>query len=141
MSDKNNLRMGLYVAAGVYLLYTAWQLYQGLGETEENPQVFAVFALLFVVGGAALIGFAAWNLYKQNMKKEDGAQEESSLESDAGEREEEAETEVGDAEAVSLEGDTKVVEKTDAASDSCPETVFRENEVTGDIEEDGQREE
>ncbi|MCD8015018.1 MAG: hypothetical protein LUG99_17955 [Lachnospiraceae bacterium] len=106
MSDKNNLRMGLYVAAGVYLLYTAWQLFQGLGETDANPKVFAVFALLFAVGGAALIGFAVWNLYKQNVGKSDGGQETVSPDGNAVESEEE-ETGTGDAEVSSTENDTK----------------------------------
>lgn len=63
--DRDKIRKGIYAIAGVYLLYTAWQLFQGLDET-ENKMLMTAFTILFVIMGVALIAWSAWSMYKEN---------------------------------------------------------------------------
>ncbi|MCC8138207.1 MAG: hypothetical protein LIO76_09150 [Clostridiales bacterium] len=82
MRGDKSQRAWIYALVGVYLLYTAWQLFQGLGESEGNQAVIVIFAVLFVIAGAALIWFSIRSMRKESGKKE-SAQEEDVQEGDA----------------------------------------------------------
>ena len=59
--DKHDqLSLTLRIAAGLYLLYSAWKLREAIA---EKP-VFIVFIVLFVIAGAFIAGHAAWRLIK-----------------------------------------------------------------------------
>ena len=47
--------------AGIYLLYTAWNLRTALA---EKP-LFLIAIILFAIAGAGLIVFAGWRMYQQ----------------------------------------------------------------------------
>ncbi|MCD7736792.1 MAG: hypothetical protein LUI07_07520 [Lachnospiraceae bacterium] len=67
--DKDKMRRGFYAIAGAYLLYTAWQLFQGLDEMEANQTIMALFAVAFAAAGAALIGFCVWSMRKEDSQE------------------------------------------------------------------------
>ncbi|MCC8051459.1 MAG: hypothetical protein LIP10_12535 [Clostridiales bacterium] len=87
MRGDKSQRAWIYAIVGVYLLYTAWQLFQGLGESEGNQAVIAIFAVLFVIAGAALIWYSIRSMRKDSGQKEsaqeDSAQEDSAQEDSA----------------------------------------------------------
>ena len=59
--DKHDqLSLTLRIAAGGYLLYSAWKLREAIS---EKP-LFLVFIVLFVIAGAFIAGHAAWRLIK-----------------------------------------------------------------------------
>ncbi len=94
MRGDKSQRAWVYALVGVYLLYTAWQLFQGLGESEGNQAVIVIFAVLFVIAGAALIWFSIRSMRKESGKKE-SAQEEDVQEGDAQENLEQENLEQG----------------------------------------------
>ncbi|MCD7957000.1 MAG: hypothetical protein LUG93_14885 [Lachnospiraceae bacterium] len=75
--DRDKLRKGIYAIAGIYLLYTAWQLFGGM-DGAENTMLMTVFAILFAIMGAALVMWSAWSMYKEHSQG-------SASESDRGE--------------------------------------------------------
>ncbi len=89
MRGDKSQRAWIYAIVGVYLLYTAWQLFQGLGESEGNQAVIAIFAVLFVIAGAALIWYSIRSMRKDSGQKEsaqeDSAQEDSAQEDNSDE--------------------------------------------------------
>ncbi|MCD7764816.1 MAG: hypothetical protein LUI14_16835 [Lachnospiraceae bacterium] len=82
MRGEKSQRAWIYAIVGAYLLYTAWQLFQGLGDSEESQVLFAVFAVFFAVVGVVLIWFAIRSMKKGNAQ-EDRAQENSAQEDNA----------------------------------------------------------
>ncbi|MCD7715108.1 MAG: hypothetical protein LUI39_01465 [Lachnospiraceae bacterium] len=71
MRGEKSQRAWIYAIVGVYLLYTAWQLFQGLGDSEESQVLFAVFTVFFAVAGVVLIWFAIRSMKKGNAQKDD----------------------------------------------------------------------
>ena len=59
-AKHDQLSLLIRIAAGAYLLYTAWDL---RGAIAEKP-VFLAFIVLFAVAGAFIAGHAAWRLIK-----------------------------------------------------------------------------
>ena len=59
-TKHDQLSLTLRIAAGLYLLYSAWKLREAIA---EKP-VFLVFIVLFVIAGAFIAGHAAWRLIK-----------------------------------------------------------------------------
>ena len=83
MNNSKN-RAGLMAAVAAYLIYTAWELFQGRNapNTSMAPWVAVLFAVLFVgVAGGLLV--MAWKLWKKGgeEEKEENArrEEENSL--------------------------------------------------------------
>ena len=68
----DQLSLTLRIAAGGYLLYSAWKLREAIA---DKP-VFLVFIVLFVIAGAIIAGHAAWRLWK-GMYDQPGAEEEA----------------------------------------------------------------
>ncbi|MCD7819214.1 MAG: hypothetical protein LUH07_09220 [Lachnospiraceae bacterium] len=62
--DRNTMRKVVYVIAGAYLIYLAWQLIHGMGEVEYSA-LLLVFAVFFAIMGVVLIGWGARGLYKE----------------------------------------------------------------------------
>ncbi|MCC8104648.1 MAG: hypothetical protein LIO99_01275 [Clostridiales bacterium] len=77
MRGDKSQRAWIYAIVGVYLLYTAWQLFQGLGESEGNQAVIAIFAVLFVIAGAALIWYSIRSMRKDSGQKESAQKEDT----------------------------------------------------------------
>ena len=75
-AKHDQLSLTLRIAAGGYLLYSAWKLREAIA---EKP-VFLVFIVLFVIAGAFIAGHAAWRLIKGQY---DQPGEEESEESEA----------------------------------------------------------
>ena len=71
-AKHDQLSLTLRIAAGGYLLYSAWKLREAIA---EKP-LFLVFIILFVIAGAFIAGHAAWRLYK-GMYAKPGEEEES----------------------------------------------------------------
>ena len=59
-AKHDQLSLTLRIAAGGYLLYSAWKL----RETIAEKPLFLVFIILFVIAGAFIAGHAAWRLIK-----------------------------------------------------------------------------
>ena len=59
-AKHDQLSLTLRIAAGAYLLYSAWKLREAI---VEKP-LFLVFIVLFVIAGAFIAGHAAWRLIK-----------------------------------------------------------------------------
>lgn len=73
-NSRNKLRHIIHVAAGLYLLYTAYSLFQGLAEMSGNEKIIMIIAIIaFTVIGAGLTVLGV----KQGLK-------ESRVETDAG---------------------------------------------------------
>ncbi|MCC8067177.1 MAG: hypothetical protein LIO94_08770 [Clostridiales bacterium] len=68
--DRESLRKGLYAVAGLYLLYTAWQLFKDMDNMEMNPTVIVIFIIFFTVAGGVLVGNAVWSMYKGAARKD-----------------------------------------------------------------------
>ena len=66
----------LYILAGAYLLYTAWQLRTSLA---ERP-LFLIAIIFFVLAGAALIAFAAWRMHQAQHTPPETPEEEETQE-------------------------------------------------------------
>lgn len=59
MGNRNKARAAVYVMAGGYLLYLAYKLFTSRAGAEESDSVvMLIFAIFFVVVGAATFGFA-----------------------------------------------------------------------------------
>lgn len=48
-------RMAIYALAGVYLMYMAWNMFQGLETAGEEKTVMILFIALFGIIGAGLV--------------------------------------------------------------------------------------
>lgn len=60
---KKMTRTAIYVAAGGYLLYLAWQLFGRLSESTGMSYTVSLAAMvLFAVGGAGVMIFGIWQL-------------------------------------------------------------------------------
>ena len=78
-AKHDQLSLTLRIAAGAYLLYSAWKLREAIA---EKP-VFLVFIILFVIAGAFIAGHAAWRLINgQYDKPGEEEAEESEAESE-----------------------------------------------------------
>ena len=75
-AKHDQLSLTLRIAAGGYLLYSAWKLREAIA---EKP-LFLIFIILFVVAGAFIAGHAALRLIKGQY---DQPGEEETEESDA----------------------------------------------------------
>ena len=64
-ANHDQLSLTLRIAAGGYLLYSAWKLREAIA---EKP-LFLVFIVLFVIAGAFIAGHAAWRLIKGQYDK------------------------------------------------------------------------
>ena len=77
--DKHDqLSLTLRIAAGGYLLYSAWKLREAIA---EKP-LFLIFIVLFVIAGAFIAGHAAWRLWKGQYDQPGVEGEEESEESE-----------------------------------------------------------
>ena len=56
----DQLSLTLRIAAGLYLLYSAWKLREAIA---EKP-LFLIAIIVFVIAGAFIAGHAAWRLIK-----------------------------------------------------------------------------
>lgn len=68
--DRDSLRSGLLGAVGVYLIYTAYQLFMGRDAPDSgmSPTTAVLFAVLFAVCGAAVAVYA-WALWRGAFRK------------------------------------------------------------------------
>lgn len=58
--NRDKARIAVYALGGLYLLYLAWQMFQGLPTAGSEKPLMIVFLIFFVVIGAAMVG---WGLY------------------------------------------------------------------------------
>ena len=88
-SSDNNRRSGdtkagltLRILVAVYVLYLAYGLIQGFGETSGNDRIFISIAIvIFVVAGGAILFFSGRKLIrKEYMDAEENAGEEGTEE-------------------------------------------------------------
>ena len=89
-SMKNRSRNTLYMIAGFYLVYLAYQMYHQLGEAGDQKALFILCTVLFAVIGVGIAGMGMRNLYRdskmpdpEEIEEDDGAKEENSGESEA----------------------------------------------------------
>ena len=67
MSDKKMpMSPALQIAAGGYLIYTAWKLREALA---EKP-LFIIAIIFFALAGVALVAFASWRMIKGDTPQE-----------------------------------------------------------------------
>ena len=64
-AKHDQLSLTIRIAAGCYLLYSAWKLRDAIA---EKP-LFLVFIVLFVIAGAFIAGHAAWRLIRGQYDK------------------------------------------------------------------------
>ena len=69
--NKGKTRSSLLAAAAAYLLYTAWQLYQGWNDpnTTMPHAVMALFIVLFAAIACGLLVYA-WRVWKNADQEE-----------------------------------------------------------------------
>ena len=85
---KNRSRNTLYMIAGFYLVYLAYQMYHQLGEAGDQKPLFILCTILFAVIGVGIAGMGMRNLYRDSKmpypdeQGEEGRADEES--SDAG---------------------------------------------------------
>lgn len=58
--NRDKARIAVYALGGLYLLYLAWQMFQGLPTAGSEKPLMIVFLIFFGVIGAAMVG---WGLY------------------------------------------------------------------------------
>ena len=66
----------LFLVVGVYLLYLAYKIITGILSGDDGNLIVLLFALIFILVGAALVGGGLYALYmgwnKEQLKTEDG---------------------------------------------------------------------
>lgn len=92
MGNRNKARAAVYVMAGGYLLYLAYKLFTSRAGAEESDSVvMLIFAIFFVVVGAATFGLAFYMSKKgvsrdketdKEVNSDDNVQEQKELPGD-----------------------------------------------------------
>lgn len=88
MGNRNKARAAVYVMAGGYLLYLAYKLFTSRAGAEESDSVvMLIFAIFFVVVGAATFGLAFYMSKKgvsrdKETNSDDNVQEQKELPGD-----------------------------------------------------------
>jgi len=62
---KENGRFAIYVLAGIYILYLAFQMFEGLSAADSEKTIMIIFIVFFTVAGSALLGLGIWNIWKK----------------------------------------------------------------------------
>jgi len=62
---RDKARMAVYALGGVYLLFLAWELFQGLSTAGSEKPLMLVFIVLFALIGAAAVGMGVYSGWKQ----------------------------------------------------------------------------
>ena len=57
---RDKTRVVVYTMGGIYLMYLAWNMFQGLSDAGSEKTLVIVFIVLFSVIGAGLV---VWGLY------------------------------------------------------------------------------
>ena len=82
MNNAKN-RSTLLGVVGAYLIYLAWQLFDGRGETDTTmaPAVRIIFTVFFVLAGAAILIYAVrvWRSSGKEEEQEKPKDDENSL--------------------------------------------------------------
>ena len=71
-AKHDQLSLTLRLAAGGYLLYSAWKI---RGAVADSP-FFLVAIIVFIIAGAFIVGHSAWRLWK-GLYEKPGEEEES----------------------------------------------------------------
>ena len=58
--NRDKARIAVYALGGLYLLYLAWQMFQGLPTAGSEKTLMIGFMIFFTIIGA---GLAGWGLY------------------------------------------------------------------------------
>lgn len=62
---RDRARLAVYALGGVYLLFLAWELFQGLSTAGSEKPLMLVFIVLFTLIGAAAVGIGIYSGWKQ----------------------------------------------------------------------------
>lgn len=89
---RDKARLAVYALGGVYLLFLAWELFQGLSTAGSEKPLMLVFIILFTLIGAAAVGMGIYSGWKQ--AKGLSVAEEASAETEEDEMTEEAPEEI-----------------------------------------------
>jgi len=70
--NNGQTRSSLMAIVAAYLLYTAWQLFQGRNDPESSmsPVLLYLFVVFFVVAAVGLFIYA-WKIWKNSKKEEE----------------------------------------------------------------------
>lgn len=102
-SGDTKIGLTLRVVVAVYVLYLAYGLIQGFGETSGNDRIFIAIAIIvFIAAGGAILFFSGGKLIrKEYLDAEEDAEDENA----------EAETEIAEAEIETVEAKIGSVEE------------------------------
>lgn len=62
---RDRARLAVYALGGVYLLFLAWELFQGLSTAGSEKPLMLVFIVLFTLIGVAAVGIGIYSGWKQ----------------------------------------------------------------------------
>jgi threonine/homoserine/homoserine lactone efflux protein len=68
-------RSSLMALVGVYLLYTAWEMYGGMQSSSMAPWLSILFIVFFVLAGIGVLVFA-WLIWKRGREGKDQEEQE-----------------------------------------------------------------
>lgn len=86
---RDKARLAVYALGGVYLLYLAWELLQGLPTAGSEKPLMIVFIALFAVIGVAAIGAGVYSGWKQAKETAEAAKRQAEEPSEEEKEEEE----------------------------------------------------
>ena len=88
--NRDKARIAVYALGGLYLLYLAWQMFQGLPTAGSEKTLMIGFMIFFTIIGAGLAGWGLYSSWKAASGRGTGVEEAKQ----SGEESEEASDEV-----------------------------------------------
>jgi len=68
--NSSSGRASLMALVGVYLLYTAWEMYGGMKTSTMAPGLSIFFIIFFALAGLGVLWFA-WRIWKRGKESKD----------------------------------------------------------------------
>ena len=72
--NRDKARIAVYALGGLYLLYLAWQMFQGLPTAGSEKPLMIVFLIFLVVIGAAMVGWGLYTSWKAASERSAGVE-------------------------------------------------------------------
>ena len=73
--NRDKARIAVYALGGLYLLYLAWQMFQGLPTAGSEKTLMIGFMIFFTIIGAGLAGWGLYSSWKAPSGRSAGVEE------------------------------------------------------------------
>ena len=73
--NRDKARIAVYALGGLYLLYLAWQMFQGLPTAGSEKTLMIGFMIFFTIIGAGLAGWGLYSSWKAASGRRAGVEE------------------------------------------------------------------